>query len=87
VAARRDARRVDLLDRGQAIDGGRDIRERPRPAAAFVPDAPELDVPRNDPAPHRVVRERVHQRPVPPAAPEAAVDEHDTRLRTAFPRR
>ena len=77
VTARDDTARVDVVEVGQSVEGGRDVVERAGPPTARLPDAPVLDVPGGDPAPGEVVRERRHQRAIPPRAPEASVQEHD----------
>src|SRR6188472_1191241 len=84
VTAGRDSRRVDLLDPGEVVDCGGDVFEGPRPASALLADAAKLDVPGSDAAPGEIVSEWGHQRPVPAAAPEAAVDEHDAGPRSSL---
>jgi hypothetical protein len=66
------------VELGEEIDSGRDVEERPRPAAA-VPDAPVLEVPGREAVRREVLAERRHQRAVVTRAPVAAVDHDDDR--------
>ena len=77
VTARDHTEWVDVVEVGQPIEGRSDVVERAGPPTARLTDAPELDVPGSDPPPGEVVRERRHQRAIPPGAPEAPVEEHD----------
>jgi hypothetical protein len=75
MADRHDAAEVDAVERGQVVDGGGDVVERLRNAAAAAEPA-VLDVPGRPAAPREVLAQRVHQGQVVAVAPEAAV-EHD----------
>ena len=85
VAARDDPLGLDVRYRGEVIDRGGDVLERAGPAAAVLPDPPELDVPGGDPSPGQVDREWRHQRPVPARPPEPTVEQHDARPRPSVP--
>ena len=88
MAAGHDARRLDLVDLREPIDGRGDVLQRAGPAAALLSDAPVLDVPRGDPArgevDARAGSSSVRSQPRPP---EAAVEEDDARPRPSLARR
>ena len=66
----------------QSVDGGRDVRERVRPAGAGLADAPVLDVPHRIAPLHEVVRKAGHHAAVEQSRPEATVNQRDDRERT-----
>jgi hypothetical protein len=72
---------LDPVDAGERVDGGGDVVERLRVAAAAA-QAAVLEVPRRPAGRGEVVADPVHQRAVVAVAPEAAVDQHgDSRAR------
>ena len=69
VPDHRNPRRVGLLDRRERVDGGRRVQQGARPTAAFLTDAPVLDVPGEEAVRRQVARERrvIASGPSPPA--------------------
>ena len=86
VSTRHDTVCVDLPQFPEVVDRGSDVLERSRPAAAFLPDPPVLDVPRCDTATGQVDRQGRHERSIPARPPEPAVEKDDARPRPTVPR-
>jgi hypothetical protein len=71
--------RIELRHIGERVDAGGDVEQSARPASSLLADTAVLEVPGSEATSREVERQRGHHRAIPALAPEAAVDEHDTR--------